>query len=245
MDDKEIIVSKSVPHFKLSLDSLRNNNQSSFQSSSIISKKFNASKMRNEPSKTKMNFQRMKEMQQAPKISYVSKALINKTVVPDTPKFKYIKKLKTQLASTRTKPVRRKEIDYSLVKSVSAFAIYSNDSLTSPVLQEKIEEKTPKNMYAKGIKFLKIKNQNRERKKEKIEEEILKGCTFSPCLSKITSKSTRENISIPNKSSEINSCKSLSPHERKIAYITGFDLAKLKISIKKDTKSISNLGSQN
>ena len=233
MNSKELKIDSSIPNFSITLDSIRNLNTSTSNQWSIY-RKANPIKVKKDSLKTKINFERMQEIQQSPKISCVSKALTGSNSITEGPKIKYIKKLKSQVQELKSKkqPKKTKTIDYGLVKSSSEFAIFSTCSESSSLIiknQSNTNTQRPKDMYTRGQNFLVIKKNNQNKKIQKLEEETFKVCTFSPKLIKSSTNRNKKSNKTLEQSKQIEFYRSLSPYNRKMLPVVDCNLGNLAI----------------
>ena len=152
-----------VPVFSVNLGNLKTPTKSTTSDESTLIK-LNAPKIKKTSLKTKVNYERLKEMQQVPKISSISKMLTSPNSLKDLHSNGYVGML-IKNSSKKKLINKEKKIDYSGVKSLSEFAIsktmsssvvYTDQSSNGP--KEKCNEKSSsQDMYARGQSFLKQK----------------------------------------------------------------------------------------
>lgn len=207
-------INQSIPNFHCSLESLKSKSEKGRIFAKTVVRKANILKVKKDSKKNMDLNKKAQAMQQSPKISHVSKLLIRMKSVPELPKYKYIKKLKDQIEKMKKKTKKYKNIDYSLIKSVSAFAIYSNDSMSSRVLPETPKKLPRKGIYAKGKSFLHLKAEKIDYKKAKFTEDSLKSYTFTPDQSKKSLKSRKK--AAKKDFLQLSLCRSLSPYTPKL-----------------------------
>ena len=215
-------VEEEIPNIKICLDDLKIFNESNENRP----KRVNVMRVKLDTLKLKSNYDKLKELQQSPKISRVSQLLTS----PSSTKSSYVSSIKEQSRSGKLIPKKTKKIDYSKCNSLSQFAISKSSLKLSEVDQAEAEKggknecELMKDMYDKGLAFISKKKKNLEKKIQIKDEEDKKVCTFAPEL-KSNSNGKKK---LKKGKITVAAYKPLSPYVSGVAYQSGCDIDSIK-----------------